>query len=283
MGRGVAPPPPALPPLEEPRQWMPKTVPETGELQADRRLKRPAARYFPAEEGSAVTYLSRPAVPKPAVTRPLNASLKGFGWRVSEERIRPSADIADKVYYAPVVPGIPTQRKRPRRPKVLEPLMVPPMVSIAKLRNKVMGALDSALRSERLPQDMRYRLLGTVEQVMDDEIEEVPSPSPRAEAIQVVQEKVQKIRLAPTVSEPKSEAPTQTPRNEEAAASTRPPSSVQVPLEDETAEVPDVINEDEVMLVDGMFSDDDLGVFELLTDEVMENVFSRAEGSDEQR
>lgn len=28
----------------------------------------------------------------------LNASLKGFGWRVSEEKIRPSADIADKVW-----------------------------------------------------------------------------------------------------------------------------------------------------------------------------------------
>jgi len=28
----------------------------------------------------------------------LNASLKGFGWHVSEEKIRPSADIADKVW-----------------------------------------------------------------------------------------------------------------------------------------------------------------------------------------
>lgn len=44
---------------------------------------------------------------------------------------------------------------------------------IAQLRNKVMGALDLGLRNEGLPQDMWDRLLGTVEEVMDSEIEVV--------------------------------------------------------------------------------------------------------------
>eukprot|EP00435_Cladocopium_sp_Y103_P043486 s2614_g12.t1 len=177
MGRALAPPPPALPPLEDvPARQMPKTMPSSPSQGDVKRLKRPGARYFPAEETTLV-YPSRPAVPKPTVARPLNENMKGFGWRVTEERIRPSADLADKVYFAPVVPGLPPQRKRPRRPRILEPL-APSMASVAQLRNKVMGALDSALRSERVPQDMRYRLLGTVEQVMDSEMD-VPELEPQ--------------------------------------------------------------------------------------------------------
>eukprot|EP00438_Fugacium_kawagutii_P032005 Skav201739 [mRNA] locus=scaffold2498:181055:189928:+ [translate_table: standard] len=144
MGRG--PPPPSLPsvvsglaPIEgsaartprTPRQMAPLSP--RGEAEAPmRRLKRPVARYFPAEEAERVTLPSRPTVPKPAAPRPLNSSLKGFCWRVTEERIQPSADLADKVYFAPVVPGIPV-KKRPRRPRVLEPLVPAP---IAQLRNK---------------------------------------------------------------------------------------------------------------------------------------------------
>jgi len=208
--------------------------------------------------------------------------MKGFGWRVTEDRIRPSADLADKVYFAPVVPGLP-QRKRPRRPRILEPL-APSMASVAQLRNKVMGALDSALRSERVPQDMRYRLLGTVEQVMDSEmdvpeLEELPMP-PRTQAIQMVQDKV-KIKLAPTV-EPVEAAVQRPARSQEAeaAASTRPPSSVvQAPLDDlESAEVPDAIDEDEVVLVDVCEEDDQL--LNLAADEVMDNVFAVVGGED---
>lgn len=274
MGRGLAPPPPALAPLEDvSTRQMPKTMPSSPSQGEAKRLKRPGARYFPAEETTLV-YPSRPAVPKPIVERPLNGSMKGFGWRVTEDRIRPSADLADKVYFAPVVPGLP-QRKRPRRPRILEPL-APSMASVAQLRNKVMGALDSALRSERVPQDMRYRLLGTVEQVMDSEmdvpeLEELPMP-PRTQAIQMVQDKV-KIKLAPTV-EPVEAAVQRPARSQEAeaAASTRPPSSVvQAPLDDlESAEVPDAIDEDEVVLVDVCEEDDQL--LNLVADEVMDNV-----------
>lgn len=283
MGRGLAPPPAvALAPLEDvPTRQMPKTMPSSPSQGEAKRLKRPGARYFPAEETTLV-YPSRPAVPKPTVARPLNGSMKGFG-RVPEDRIRPSADLADKVYFAPVVPGLP-QRKRPRRPRILEPL-APSMASVAQLRNKVMGALDSALRSERVPQDMRYRLLGTVEQVMDGEmevpdLEELPTPSPRTQAIQMVQDKV-KIKLAPTV-EP-VEAAVQTParsQEAEAAASTRPPSSVvQAPLDDaESAEVPEAIDEDEVVLVDVCEADDQL--LNLVADEVMDNVFATVGGED---
>ncbi|CAK9080567.1 unnamed protein product [Durusdinium trenchii] len=177
MGRGLPP----LTPDESPRQRMPKTtLPSIYPPDEARRLKRPGGRYFPAEKLSAATLPARaPSIPKPKVARPLNASLKGFAWRVSEEKIRPSADMADKVYYAPVVPGIPTQRKRPRRPKTLEPL---PLGTIAHVRKKVLSALSSALRTEELPEDLSYRVLGTVENALEEldlpgqEVEFSPKP-----------------------------------------------------------------------------------------------------------
>eukprot|EP00435_Cladocopium_sp_Y103_P019288 s2614_g4.t1 len=65
-----------------------------------------------------------------------------------------------------------------------------------------------------------------------------------------------------------------------AAASTRPPSSVvQAPLDDiESAEVPDAIDEDEVVLVDVCEEDDQL--LNLVADEVMDNVFAVVGGED---
>ena len=53
---------------------------------------------FPASQWLQVRATKKGDVLPKLQTPRLNASLKGFGWRVSEEKIRPSADIADKVW-----------------------------------------------------------------------------------------------------------------------------------------------------------------------------------------
>lgn len=279
---------------------MPKTtLPSIYPPDEARRLKRPGGRYFPAEKLSAATLPARaPSIPKPKVARPLNASLKGFAWRVSEEKIRPSADMADKVYYAPVVPGIPTQRKRPRRPKTLEPL---PLGTIAHVRKKVLSALSSALRTEELPEDLSYRVLGTVENALEEldlpgqEVEFSPKP---IQTLQFVQRpEVQPPAIEEVREEPEKQEDHAPQTEVEAAASTRPPSSAflaaleEAPLGDFAecfveavtgvairGEPAPALPDDEVLEVDGFSdSEDENEVFDDMTEKVLDRVFALAE------
>ncbi|CAJ1460932.1 unnamed protein product [Effrenium voratum] len=272
-----------------PRTLKDTSLPPIGE--ADRRPKR-HGRYFPAESPRPVAEPMlpvRPLAPKPKLTRPsgamLDASLKGFCWRVSEEKIQPSAEIADKVYFAPVVPGV--LRKRPRRQ--LQPLAH----DVAKeLRGKVLGALETALAAEQLPEATKRRVLGSVQRVLDpaDRMHSSaqPEPEPQEEKqpepvspqvastrppsslaevdVQAEEAESEAVAQAGAVKESEeqpeasSDEAVQVPPSERADASF----AAEAALEEELLEVVDVDN----------MSDHEFEAFGSVTDDVLSNVFA---------
>jgi len=206
MGRGRGPADVMLPPIEkalanEVRQKSSKTTSTSlppiplafaeGDV-SSRHRNQPSARLRSTAEAHSPEAASPSPQPPPQPpkgrARPhpylMDASLKGFCWRTSFEKIRPSAAIADKVYYAPVVPGVPPPRKgrRPRRqnggmlPLQTYTLQRPAVPNPMAPRGKVLSALRTALAAEGLDEEVAGRVIGAVDEVMQEAEEEPSKP-----------------------------------------------------------------------------------------------------------
>ncbi|CAE7423659.1 unnamed protein product [Symbiodinium natans] len=184
----------SLPPIPS----MPSTFTEADSSERQRSARparfRPAADFRNGEAAETAPPPQPPPQQLKGRARPhpylLDASLKGFCWRTSFEKIRPSAEKADKVYFAPVVPGVPCPRKgrRPRRQNggllplptytVQPPISAP--ASPSAPRQKVLSKLHTVLALEGLPEDVARRVIDAVEEVFDEqEAEQELRPAPK--------------------------------------------------------------------------------------------------------
>jgi len=112
-----------------------------------------------------------------------STSFRGSAGFTDQEKLKPkpSASSAEKVYAAPVVPGMPSNRLRSRRPRrqnggmlpqLTRPLLrhLPKEATEAReaLREKVLETLENVLIAETLPVDVQTRVLQAVDQVFSD-------------------------------------------------------------------------------------------------------------------
>ncbi|CAE7744401.1 unnamed protein product [Symbiodinium microadriaticum] len=252
-----------LPPIDkaamtspEPRQkaTKPSSVPplpsvSSGFVEDSSERQRSArpARFRPAatdlrNEDSAPSPQPPPHPPKGRAPRHpylLDASLKGFCWRTSFEKIRPSAEKADKVYFAPVVPGVPCPRKgrRPRRQNggmlplqtyTIQPPLRAPASSVP--REKVLSTLRTALAAEGLPEDAASRVIDAVDEAFEEEaVELIPKPASKVD---------DSFNHTPQATEDESpSAPTEAPPVED------PVSELEAPVEPELSAQPEVHEE----------------------------------------
>lgn len=93
----------------------------------------------------------------------LGRSLQGAAWRIKSSKLQPSATTADKIYSAPVIPGLPSGRRRGR-----------------KLRRPIAGPAPKETRPvsqlELIPEDTPAIILDAPREATPEIINEAPSP-----------------------------------------------------------------------------------------------------------
>lgn len=124
----------------------------------------------------------------------LGKSVLGFAWRIKSSKLKPSAVTADKIYSAPVIPGLPSGRRRGRQ-------LRRPIASHAQKH------VRPALQLELIPEDTPAIILDVPGQHASAIIDEVPSPQSEVMSEDIVSTPVVYQPRPPSESAPEKKPP----------------------------------------------------------------------------